>query len=297
VTDDEVGRDWVKAFLLCGFRTRQLKADARWLTDDELAVLRKEIRGLTFEDIGLVIHLTDAEHTRWKAWRFFPWDVAPCERTEWLDDKRHERRRAASRRYYWKQRCEKQQMRKGELRMEAILRMFIKNGPQTMPQLVKRARHSRVFPSVRSWPLGHTDPKLVKVHRELVRKYVAQLVALGRVVVKNVKKGCQFEATLEVASGRGRKRKRRNGLTLILDPHTVPDFAGGNSSELLHKTNTEKAQHLGPAVLHVRKGNGQMTDQHSPRHQMVVPAKGKLVEVHRCRRVVGVHHLTAVGIG
>jgi len=189
VTDDEVGRDWVKAFLLCGFRTKQLKADAPWLTDDKLAVLRKEIRGLTFEDIGLVIHLTEAERTLYSAWRFFPWDVAPSERTKWLEDDRREQRRVASRKYYWKKRSEQAQRCKGDLRIDAILRM-VDARPLSVPVLTKRARSPLFWPK-RLGPKSMPDlnRKRARVHRELVRRAVKDAVALGLVTLTVQKRG------------------------------------------------------------------------------------------------------------
>jgi hypothetical protein len=150
VADDEAGRNWVIAFLLCGFRGKQLKAlkaDAPWLTDDELAALRQEARSLIFDDIGLLIRLTDEECTRWKAWRFFPWHVAPSEKYEWLRERQREQRRVASRKYYWKKRSEQAQRCKGDLRIDAIMRM-VDAGPLSVPELTKRAR------SLLFWPKG-----------------------------------------------------------------------------------------------------------------------------------------------
>ena len=146
--------------------------------------------------------------------------------------------------------------------------------------------------------------------------------------MQNEKKCCLGNARRDVALSRGRKRKRRNGLSPIFDPHTSPHFAIGNDSESLHETHTEKPEHLGPS-MYVRKGqqvgpspslgdieqcerqqsegvaakknNGQHNGHHRPRQQKKAALEeSKAVEGCRAlthsRGAVKVHHLTPISL-
>ena len=141
-------RPWAK--LAAGVRVvwlQQQGAHCRcaWLlNDDKLRALRREARALTFDDIGLLIRLTDKDRNDCKAWRFIPWNVAPSERDAWLAAKRREQRQAVNRRHYQRKLDEEALPNMTEKRRDLIERM-LKDGPQTLAHLTKRARRSPTF--------------------------------------------------------------------------------------------------------------------------------------------------------
>jgi hypothetical protein len=228
-------RDWVLALLLCGFKTKPILSDAPWLEPDELPVLRKTARKLSFEDIGRLIRLTFEDWLHYKAWRFSPCDRSPEE----MKERKREKRRAGKRKRYREQ--HQQQPRKTDLRLDAILRML--NRPQTMAQLAKRARHSRAFSGLRRVMGSTVTARSLRVQREVVYRTVKQLAALGMVAIttrkgrrgpvlvvskltvkgrKNVVLGAQHKNVVLNPSG---KRRQGNGLTPVSHPMKLSAFA------------------------------------------------------------------------
>jgi hypothetical protein len=172
LADDDHGRGWLLALVLRGFNDKALIADAPWLTDDRLRALRREARKFTFDDIGVLIHLTDKDRTRCKAWSFLPWHVAPSERDAWLAAKRREQRKAVEHRRYQRWLDEQALLNMTEKRRDLIERM-LKDGWQTVAHLSKRARRSLAF--------GFMDYRDNRRSAEAVRKLVyATVKALAK---------------------------------------------------------------------------------------------------------------------
>jgi hypothetical protein len=278
IADDDDGRSWLLAFLLRGCKTKPLKVSAPWLTDDKLRALRKESWALTFDDIGLLIHLTDKERTDYKAWRFIPWNVAPLERDAWLAAKRLAQRQAVDRRRHQRKLDEQALLSKGDQRLDAIERMLRKHGAQTILQLAKRAVHSRVFAELLVFTGKIVTADSRNVLRNAVHRTVEKGVALGRITpVQSGKKCYKILVASDATTVSGRKRRQRNGLTPISHPLTLSRFAIRNGRVSSLETHTERAHHLDASGS---KTNGQCSERHQP---------------YRLPQLDRSHSLTAVG--
>ena len=252
LADDDHGRSWLLAFVLCGFSNKALIADAPWLLNenDKLRALRREARALTFDDIGLLIHLTDKDRTKCKAWRFIPWNVAPSERDAWLCAKRREQRQAVDRRRYQRKLEEQALPNMTEKRRDLIERM-LKDGPQTLSQLTKRARRSPLFDPMADYGSGRDNRRRwAEAVRKLVYATVKALAARGRVTLTTRKgvygpiilvsatrseahrktprkagKIFRLSRKADFPASLGGNRKQANGLSPISDPVTISRFA------------------------------------------------------------------------
>ena len=292
LADDDHGRSWLLAFVLCGFNNKALIADAPWLlADDKLRALRREARALRFEDIGLLIHLTDKDRTDCKAWRFFPWNVAPSERDAWLAAKRRAQRQAVDRRRYQRFLDQQAMPNLTEKRREVIERM-LEGRPQTLGQLTKRARRSPAF------GLHYGNRRSAEAIRKLVYTTAKALAARGRAALmtrKGVygpvilvslppskarrkaprKAGKLFRPSrkTDFPASLGGSRKRANGLGPISHPPSLSRFAGHRSGV----TNQHERHTRGPSLGWFRpwlsRPRGTDTEsRHQHRHRGATPA-------------------------
>jgi hypothetical protein len=229
LTDDEVGRAFLTAFLHCGLSVEDAQERAPWLDATEMKTLQRAARKLAFDEIGALIKLTYDDWLRFEAWRYWPCDMS----REEVERLKRERKREKARVNRQNRRAMRVRRTKAHRREDFIMKVLAE-GPTTMPKLFKRARRSPAF-----WPVRYggclrsLNQSRGHVVRELVRRVVKRLVAYG-VVETGPRKAVRmidFNAEtrpakrtqsvafqthhLDVAFSIGRNPRRHNGLTPI----------------------------------------------------------------------------------
>jgi hypothetical protein len=177
LTDDDVGRAFLTAFLHCGLSVEDAQERAPWLNATEMKTLQRAARKLAFDEIGTLIELTYDDWLRFKAWRYWPCDMS----REEVERVKRERKREKARLSRQKRRAELARRTKANRREDFIMKVLAE-GPTTMPKLFKRARRSPAFWPVRygsSSALGSLNQSRGHVVRELVRRVVKGLVGYG----------------------------------------------------------------------------------------------------------------------
>jgi hypothetical protein len=170
LADDMTGRAWLTAMLSCGLNPEEaLERRAPWIQPAELQRLQAAARRLAFDDIGASIKLTADQWEHFRAWRFWPCDIS----REEGERRRRQRRRDKDRIKRQENRAKKRGLSTGDRRADSVLSILKASGPTTLPDLVRRAKHSPAFPAIYPCP---AMPELAERRRNMLRKLVHRAV-------------------------------------------------------------------------------------------------------------------------
>ena len=245
ISDDAEGRLMLMLLLRVRTTAESVMETAPWLTETELAALRKASRKIPWNEIGALLKLTNAERVRHKIWIWPPVDMTAAEVRTWQGQRNTKKNRERQRKKRAKQKEARDMLSNSNDRKDAILMMLA--GADAPPP----RRGCRPLPQARS-PSGDgwtAVPALVERAKTIAAFGGPYQLSVKhrslRPLVHRTLRRLQEQGEIEIAMGVGTR-----------GPVAFARLRGGNRDAFCHRnsvTGTDEAENADLSMASTEK--------------------------------------------